>query len=252
MMMGVAVKTVDAAFDKRPRPVDDSSANRPLDLADEHGQLLRQVAVRTEELMAAVAAGRPPDRELRRLLGYLRTEILRQAADEEMLLFPAGGGHPAVTRLARDHALLRVRIEALARAARDGKGAAARLASGFRDLLRQLERHLAAEEAVLADSSGICGVPATTALGARPHEWYPLTEGRVIDLDALPPDKAADAITERLLRLRRGEDVELWSRRDPFPVWRRIDELVPGRYGFVYLEEGPGRWRVLAIRREPA
>ncbi|SRR5579875_203104 len=246
------MRTVDVASGTAPRPADDSSADRPLDLADEHGQLLRQVAVRAEELMAAVAAGRPPGRELRRLLGYLRTEILRQAADEEMLLFPAGGGHPAVTGLARDHARLRAGVDALAHAARDGKGSAARLASAVRDLLCQLERHLAAEEAVLADSSGVRGVPATMTLGARPHEWYPLTEGRVIDLDALPPDQAADAIAERLLRLRRGEDVELWSRRDPFPVWRRIDELVPGRYGFVYLEDGPGQWRVLAIRRERA
>jgi uncharacterized protein (DUF2249 family) len=44
----------------------------------------------------------------------------------------------------------------------------------------------------------------------------------------------------------------LWSRSDPFPVWQRINELVSGRYGFVYLEDGPAHWRVLVTRREQA
>ena len=86
----------------------------------------------------------------------------------------------------------------------------------------------------------------------RPHELHPLTEGPVIDLDVLPSGRVTDAVVDRLLRLRRGEQVELRSGRDPWPVWRRMDDLVPRRYGFAYLKEGPDQWRVQVIRRPGA
>ena len=60
------------------------------------------------------------------------------------------------------------------------------------------------------------------------------------------------AAVDRLLRLRRGEQVELRSGRDPCPVWREMDELGPGRYGFAYLQEGPDRWRMQVTRRPVA
>jgi uncharacterized protein (DUF2249 family) len=244
---------VDGRSGDPPRQARGSPANRTPDLTEEHGQLLRQVAVRADELMAAVRADRWPARELEALLGYLHTEIVRQTVDEETLLFPVRGVVSRIGRLARDHARLRAGVEVLELMAADGGGSLAMLATTVRDLLSQLESHLAAEEAILgATGGGRRDVPATTALGAHPHEWYPLTEGRIIELDALPPAQAADAAAERLLRLGRGEDVELWSRRDPFPVWQRVDELAPGRYGFVYLEDGPVRWRVLVTRRQQA
>ena len=94
-----------------------------------------------------------------------------------------------------------------------------------------------------------CG-PSPLALADehRPHELHPLTEGPVIDLDVLPSGRATDAVVDRLLRLRRGEQVELRSGRDPWPVWRRMDDLVPRRYGFAYLQEGPDHWRVQVTR----
>lgn len=225
-------------------------ASRVPRLADEHAQLLQQVAVRAEALIAAAGEARWPSRELEALLGYLRAEILRQVTDEEMLLFPARGATTGLDRLGRDHARLRAGVEALERAAGDGKRSPAILVTAVRDFLRQLEDHLVAEEAVLSGRPG--GTPATAALGARPHEWYSLTDGPVIDLEALPPEQAVAATTERLLRLRRGEDVELRSGSDPFAVWQRIDELAPLRYGFVYLEDGPDRWRVQVTRRAQA
>lgn len=227
-------------------------AGPTLGLIDEHGQLLCQVAMRAEALLAVSAAGHWPARELEALLGYLRAEILRQAADEEMLLFPAHGEQAGLTRLARDHVRLRAGIEALERATRDSSGSRAALAGATRDLLCQLERHLATEEAILTGPGGLGSAPATTVLGAHPHEWYPLTEGPVIDLGALPPDQAADAAAERLLRLARGESAELQSHSDPYTVWRRIDRLAPGRYGFAYLEDGPHHWRVLVTRHDQA
>jgi uncharacterized protein (DUF2249 family) len=220
-----------------------------LDLAGEHALLLRQVAVRAEALLAVVAAGRWPAAELEALVGYLRAEILRQTADEEILLFPARGAPRGVARLARGHVRLREEIETLERAAGDEGNSPAMIARATRELLGQLERHLAEEDAVLAASGGPGSVPATTRLGRPSHEWYPLTEGRVIELDALPPDQAVEAAARRLMRLRRDEHVEIRSGRDPVRVWQRIDELAPGRYGFIYLEDGPDRWRVQVTRR---
>lgn len=173
---------VDGRYDNSPRQAGGSPANRTPDLTEEHGHLLQQVGVRAEELMAAVRADRWPARELEALLGYLRTEIIRQTVDEETLLFPARDDAPGLGRLARDHNRLRAGVGALELMARDGGGSLGMLAMTVRDLLSQFEFHLAAEEAILgAGCDSRCDVPATTALAARPHERYPLTEGRIIE-----------------------------------------------------------------------
>jgi uncharacterized protein (DUF2249 family) len=220
------------------------------ELADEHAELLMQVASRAEALLAEVEAGRWPAQELQALLGYLRAELLRQVVDEEQLLFPDHGAPAGLARLAGEHARLRARIEALEDTPAGGRGSRTRLARAVRDLVRQIEDHLATEEAVLGASEVPGTIPATTALGGHPHEWYPLTEGPVIDLDALSPGEATDAAVDRVLRLHRGEQVELRSASDPYPVWQRIDELAAGRYGFAYLEDGPRCWRLQVTRRE--
>lgn len=65
--------------------------------------LLWQVAVRAEDLLAAAARGRWPGTELAVLADCARAGVLRQASDEETLLFDAGA--PAVAaRLAWEHA----------------------------------------------------------------------------------------------------------------------------------------------------
>lgn len=128
-------------------PLDDP----PLSLADEHGLLLRQVAVRADELLAAASGGGWPGRELEALMTYMRVEVLRQARDEERLLFPACSPSPALERLGRDHTMLHLLTEALERAA-SGRGpqVPADLAATTLELLARLERHLVDEEAVLA------------------------------------------------------------------------------------------------------
>jgi uncharacterized protein (DUF2249 family) len=223
-----------------------------LTLADEHALLLSQVMIRAENLLAVTAGDRWPGRELQALLGYLRAEVLGQDADEERLLFPAGAS-PAISRLARDHARLRVAVETLERAAAgESNWSPAQLAAATRDLLQRLERHFHAGQVLLAAAGAPGKVPATTTLGGHPHEWYPLTEGPVIDLDALPAEQAVDAAVHRLLRLRRGEQVELQVGTDPHLVWRQLDLCSPGDYSFVYLQDGPDRWRVQVTRRPAA
>jgi hypothetical protein len=63
---------------------------------------------------------------------------------------------------------------------------------------------------------GVDGSPSTAVLGSRPHAWYDLTEGPVINLAELPGPLGVDAVMSRLLRLGRGEQVELLvTRRQP-------------------------------------
>jgi hypothetical protein len=78
----------------------------PLTLAEEHLLLLWQVTARAEELMAAIADGGWPGVELAALAGYAQAEVLRQASDEEALLFSAAPARE-VAGLPRDHARLR-------------------------------------------------------------------------------------------------------------------------------------------------
>jgi uncharacterized protein (DUF2249 family) len=224
-----------------------AAGGQPLTLAQEHALLLEQVAGRARDVLAAIDGGRWPARELQALVGYLRAEVLRQTADQEWL-FPAHQPGEDFTRLVREHVRLRAATEVLEQAAPgEDRSSLTQLAAATRDLLAQLERHLAAEEQVLA-AAGQPGTAPGVSAGRR-HEWYPLTEGPVVDLDALPSGQVVDAAVDRLLRLRRGEQVELHSSRDPWPVWQRMDDLYPGRYGFAYLQEGPERWRVQVTRR---
>lgn len=211
--------------------------------------LLWQVTARAEELLAAAAEGRWPGAELAALAGYARAEVLRQASDEEALLFPAAPGRET-TRLARDHARLRSAAEVLARAATGEQQMSAwQVAAAARDFVTQLEHHLRAEESLLVGGRVARGVPGTAARGGRRHDWYPLTEGPVADLDALPRGQAVAAAVDRLMRMRPGEQVELLSSTDLHRVWREIRELSPEGYLCTVVRDGPPQWRMRVTRR---
>jgi uncharacterized protein (DUF2249 family) len=220
-----------------------------LTLAAEHVLLLDQVAARAAEVRTAAAGGRWPAAELTALAGYARAEVLRQASDEEAFLFSAAPAR-RVAGLARDHARLRSAADALDRAAAGEQSMSPEQAATVaRDFANQLERHLRAEETLLAAGRG---VPGTAEFGGHPHEWYPLTEGPVVDLDLLPQDEAVGAALDRLLRMRRGERVELRSGTDPAPVWQELSELTPDGYRCTVLQDGPPRWRMRVTRRRAA
>lgn len=225
---------------------------RPLTLREEHGLLLRQVAVRAEDVLRVLAADRWPTEELRALLSYLHAEVLTQVADEERLLFPTHASSAAVDQLRLDHTNLRLMIEFLTSAAVDqGRHAPAELAATTRDLVTHLERHLSVEEGILVTGTRAEAEGTTSRTGQR-HEWFSLAEGETIDLDTLPASRVVDVVVDRLLRLRSGEEVQLHCSSDPYAVWQRMDRLRPGDYGFAYLQDGPHRWRIQVIRREPA
>jgi uncharacterized protein (DUF2249 family) len=65
-----------------------------------------------------------------------------------------------------------------------------------------------------------------------------------------PGEQAVAAAVDRLLRMRRGEQVEVQSGTDLAPVWREISDLSPGGYRFTVLQDGPARWRMQVTRRQ--
>lgn len=212
-------------------------------LFDEHAQLLHEVATRADALLRETDEGRLPERELRALVDYLHLEVLQQVVDEEHLVFLSHRGAEGLADLRRQHLELRQAIEALAQAlASGGTATPEQVAAHTRDLLAQLENHLVAEEQVLASAGA--EIPPTTSFGARPHEWYALTAGPVIDLDRLPGAPGFEAVLDRMLRLTPGEQVELRASEDPAPILRRLSRADPGGYGWEILEQGAGRWRV--------
>lgn len=224
----------------------------PLTLAEEHVLLLWQVTASADKLLAAAEHGRWPGTELTALAGYAQAEVLRQVSDEEMLLFPAVSAQTAAG-LARDHVRLRTSAELLTRAASGVQPmSAVALAATVRGFVTQLERHLRSEEDLLAPSRAAREMPGTAALGGHPHEWYLLTDGSVVDLDVLPSQEAVAAAVDRLLRMRRGEQVELLAGSDLDPVWREISRLSPDGYQFTVLQDGPARWRTRVTRRTSA
>ncbi len=134
-----------------------------LTLAQEHLLLMGQVSRRARAVLAEAAGGRWPGREARALLDYLHAVVLRQASDEERLLFPAAA--PEFARLTRDHARLNAVVEALAQASAEKDALSLpRLAVLTRDLLAMLERHLHAEDELMAAAMA----PAAGALAHRP------------------------------------------------------------------------------------
>lgn len=254
-MTGVSVVAADperAETAVRAAAPQQAGGQSQLTLEDEHVLLLWQVSARAEELLTAAAEGRWPGAELASLAGYAQAEVLRQVSDEEALVFPAAGAQQ-VTALARDHVRLRSAADMLARAASGEQPMSpGQLAAVVRDFVVQLDRHLRSEEKHLAAGSAARDMPGTAALGGHRHEWYALTEGPVVDLDALLPGETVAATLDRLLRMRRGEQIELQASDDLDPVWREVSRLSPGSYGFVSLEDGPQRWRMQVTRRSTA
>ena len=220
-------------------------------LADEHALLRREVHSRAEPVLRAAEQGSWPAPELTALVNYLQLEVLRQLADEEWLLFR--NAHTASQELAalrRDHLELRLAIDRLTEAATARSSFTYdQLAAATRDLLDQLEAHLAAEEDVLSDAAH--QATSTATLGSQPHEWYAFTEGPVVNLDALPGTRGVDAAFDRLLRLRPGEQVVLASASDPSPLWRRLTYGNPGEYRLELRRKGPPLWELEITKRPP-
>ena len=239
----------DQADDLPPR-VDHWVGTHPL--ADEHAVLLHEVRMREQAVRAALGSGRWPDGEIDGLVAYLRYEVLDQAANEELLLFPLtpeGLAGSRVHGLVEDHVHLRDVTDQLAAAgSADGEsGDPEALVELLDDLEEFLDRHMRTEQAVLATATSD-GVESFRH-PFRCHLWFPLTEGSEIDLDVLPRAFAHRAALERFARLRPGERLLVRSGCELESLWNVLASGHPGEFGWAYLEEGPEQWRVEVTRR---
>jgi hypothetical protein len=117
-------------------------------LAGEHAQLLRGVRRRTEPVLALAEARSWPADELTTLVGFVRSAVLRQASDEEVLLYPNGPSAP-FAELTADHVHLHTLTERLERAGAT-RCPLRELRVLVEELLAVLNRHLIEEQAVLA------------------------------------------------------------------------------------------------------
>jgi uncharacterized protein (DUF2249 family) len=224
--------------------------NHPL--ADEHAVLLHEVRRRERAVRAALGTGRWPAAEIDGLVAYLRYEVLDQAANEELLLFPLtaeGFANGGVHALVEDHVHLRDLTDQLAAAGpaggdEDDPGALVELLD---DLEKFLDRHMRTEQAVLATAT-TDGVESLRR-PFRCHLWFPLTEGSELDMDVLPRKFAHRAALERISRLRPGERLLVRSGRELGSLWNVLACGQPGEFGWAYLDEGPEQWRVEVTRR---
>ena len=223
-------------------------------LADEHAVLLHEVRTRGRTIRTALGEGRWPDHEVARLVDYLRYEVLDQAVTAERLLFPLvgkGRADSGMHQLLDDHVHLRDLADELANAApANGVRSEARDLVQLLDALDEfLDRHMRTEESLLSGTTS-AGVESLRR-PFRCHLWFPLTEGPEVDLDVLPREFAHRAALERFSRLRPGEKLILRSSRELDGLWNLLSCGRPGEYGWVYLEEGPERWRAELTRRTP-
>jgi uncharacterized protein (DUF2249 family) len=239
---------VDASHDAPRTPrVTTETGPITLTLRDEHALLLGEVTTRVQGLVREAEGGRWPQQQLQGLLDYLHLEVLRHVIDVEWLVFRTLQHAPEeVHRLGQDRVDLRSAIDELTDTATSSRPSEEQASRAARHVLAGLQHHISVEESLLDAHPE---APSTASLGRRPHAWFALTAGSVINLDDLPGPTGVDATMGRLLRLRAGEQVELRGSTDPRPVWGRLALSDPGGYGFAYLQEGPHQWRVQITRR---
>ncbi|MGH3744137.1 MAG: hemerythrin domain-containing protein [Mycobacteriales bacterium] len=198
----------------RPRPPAARPLPPPSSLAGEHLALLRDVRRRADAVLALIDAHVWPGAEVETLARYLRTTVLRQASDEEVLLFPRGASAP-LAELSDDHVRLHELTGRLEHA--DVRSCPLPdLRALVELLLGVLQRHLAAEVAVLAALPDVpSDPPGTASAAAAPTSWLPDDGAEPVYLELGPDhgDDGVDACIERLLRLRPGERAVLRSSR---------------------------------------
>ncbi len=181
---------------QRPSPAALSTAPDSRILAGERTLLVRDVRRRAAPILALVAALSWPAAELRVLTGFLRTAVLRQVWDEEVLLYPNDGA-TRFAELSAEHVQLYALTDQL-----DHLEAASCPLSELAQLVNQtlavLEHHLIAEQAPLAGPADAPEhVPAASGLAARTQDWLLADDEPVLILLDAPPQRlrVAAAVT---------------------------------------------------------
>ena len=187
-------------------------------------------------------AGRWPAAELTVLAGYARAQVLRQASDEESLLFPAV---PAVVAgLARDHVGCGLLPSCWPRP-RPGNSPCPSTRSPLLSATSstQLERHLRNEEDLLGVGPRAAGRAGHRGLRRALHEWGSRsTEGPWSTLMCFPePGGLPRPWTGSCCGCPTGEQGRTAVRLGPGPGGQELSGISPDGYRFDRSEDGPDR-----------
>ena len=220
-------------------------------LAGEHAQLLRDVTHRAAPVLALLDTRAWPYAELGGLVGQLRSDVLRQASDEETHLFPHDTSAPPFAELSADHVRLHTLIGQLEKA-HATPCSRAELRALIEELLATLRRHLDDEQHVLAAAAATTDsdVPNVAELSATEGGCVPDDDAPIrIDLAGLPAAQAFELCIGRLLRLRRGQSAELHTVDAQLvaALSRWLHDFDAAQFGLAHLTEGQGQ--VLRVTR---
>jgi uncharacterized protein (DUF2249 family) len=69
-----------------------------------------------------------------------------------------------------------------------------------------------------------------------------------VDIRRIPKSFWCAAVGAAFGRLGAGETVEIVAEDDPLEVWHLLEALLPGRFTWSYLENGPATYRVVVGR----
>lgn len=174
-------------------------------LAGEHFGLLRDVRRRADAVTALLDVRVWPHAELGTLIEFLRSTVLRQASDEEVLIYPNDCYGGPFAELSADHARLYALTAHLERAHAE-RCPLGELRNLVAELIDTLHRHLTAEHDVFEALASLDAAPtAEDAAGGVEGDDEPVT----IRLDDLPDELAVQMCIERLLRLAPGRRAEV-------------------------------------------
>lgn len=222
-------------------------------LAGEHAVLMRDVARRVAPVLALLDIHAWPHAELGTLTGLLRAAVLRQASDEEVLLYPHDATAAPFAELSADHVRLHMLTARLEHAIAE-PCPAQELRVLTEDLLSTLQQHLRDEQAILAAlPHAPIEIPSAAALAAGGHSWLPTDDEPVqVVLDRLPGDQAHELCVERLLRLQPGQSAEIHSedadKLDHVCRWVQAFDSV----GYGVARRSSGREHTLEVTRRVA
>jgi Hemerythrin HHE cation binding domain len=151
----------------------------PGTLAGEHAALMRDLDRRATPVLTLLEQRAWPHAELGTLTTFLRSAMLRQASDEEVLLFPHDASAPPFVELSADHVRLHTLTAQLERVHAD-PCPPQELHALIDDLLKTLQRHLRDEQAVFAAlPDAPTDIPTAAALAAGEQSW-PSDDGPVL------------------------------------------------------------------------
>lgn len=228
-----------------------------------HREIAKRMNATSER---AIRTGTPADVDA--VLAFLRDDLLPHASGEEAHLYPAidrlvQGAFQATATMRIDHEHIQAHARMIAAAAARLRSPKDEIdATAARDTLRELVDRLAAlidvhlekeERVYLPFIERALGPDAQRTLLDEIHATAEASaNGREPSLDVRPisHQERHRRIFDTFGALPDGGTFVLVVDHDPQPLRRHFDLMLPGRYTWDYLEQGPG-WRIRIGKRAP-